>query len=78
VDRGGKEVIAKDQWIEVVEISRAYTFPNGEKVVFWDVRRMRVSPNGTHFLETGNGMKHILAKTWLYITVVGQWIEGHR
>lgn len=68
-------MINKNEWHEVEESSRTYTFPGGEKLTFDDVQRVRVSNSHTHFLESLRGIKHIVRNTWLALEIDGKWID---
>jgi hypothetical protein len=71
----GSEVISKDEWHDVDESKRIYTFPGGEKIAFNDVKRVRASNSHTHFLEGLRGEKHIVRNTWLSVEIEGKWID---
>lgn len=73
-------MINKNEWHEVEESKRIYTFPSGDKLgferlVFNDVRRIMISDNHTHFLEGLRGEKHIVRNTWLSVEIDGKWID---
>lgn len=56
------------------EKSRMYVWPDGHRDTFNDVRKIYISPRGTHRLETGDGKKHIVRCGWCSITVdVAGW-----
>ena len=63
------------------ERRRTYYFPVGEPgsenalgVDFENVVAVAVSENGTHLLETADGLKHIMATGWLNIELdVDDW-----
>ena len=58
-------------WKELnpAEVSRTYSYANGEQIRYTDVSRIRVSDSGNHYLETGDGMKHIVAPGWRAIDI---------
>jgi hypothetical protein len=62
---------------KITENSRAYFFPNGEKIVIKKARELFVSDkSGNHRITTENGKFHIIQNTWLHIEIdseVGKW-----
>lgn len=58
-----------DEVTQLNENERIYNFPNNEKVVLKNVRKLIVRDSGTHRLETADGKKHIIAKGWLSIEI---------
>jgi hypothetical protein len=50
------------------ETSRCYTFEH-DHITFYNVIKIGVSESGTHYLETHDGLKHIVAPKWLTITI---------
>lgn len=60
--------------LQPAEKSREYHFCDGSQVRFDDVRRIAVSDSGTHRIETGDGLKHIVPPRWIKITIdVAGW-----
>jgi hypothetical protein len=53
--------------LKYIEKSRTYIWPNGLRDTIKDVIRISVSDSGTHRLETGDGLKHIVPKGWIRI-----------
>lgn len=61
-------------YLNPVEKLRTYYFKGGGKVVLENVHSLRVSESGTHYLETGDGRKHIIPAGWIHIElVVNEW-----
>jgi hypothetical protein len=65
------ESLAKPVFTEISppERTRIYTFPGGDKVVLEDVVGIYVSRSGNHRIETKDGLKHIVPKGWLHISL---------
>lgn len=65
------------QWRKITkpEYSRTYYFPSDaddeslEAVTIQDVDKLRVSPTGTHYIETKKGTKLIVKNTWLVLKI---------
>ena len=65
------------QWRELTKLerSRTYYFPSDadtealEAVTIENVDRLRVSPTGTHYIETAKGTKLIVKNTWLVLKI---------
>lgn len=56
------------------ERRRTYWYEGGTTVELINVRRIAISSSGTHRLETGDGVKHIVAPGWLHIELdVDSW-----
>lgn len=51
------------------ERQRVYHFGDDGALVFEDVVAFAASESGTHYLETGDGLKHIVAPGWTHITL---------
>lgn len=65
--------LEKDKWYEVIEDERIYFFPDTSTITVKNIRRMRVSPNHTHFIEDKDGTKYIIRNTWNAIKIGGDW-----
>lgn len=63
--------MAVGEWVPLTkpERSRTYHFPGGECLTFEDVRAIKVSESGTHYLECGDGSKGIVKSSWLVIVL---------
>jgi hypothetical protein len=67
--------MAKGEWetLNPPERMRMYWYPNGEKIEFRDVSRVKVSESGNHYIESA-GVKGIVAPGWRAITLdVDAW-----
>lgn len=72
----GTNDFAELVWHDVREVTREYHLHDGGRIFFRDVRRIAISPRGTHRLETADGLKHIVrADIWTHISVfsAGDW-----
>jgi hypothetical protein len=66
----------KDVWIELsdVEAERTYIFSDGYRQTIQQVNKVKVSSSGTHYLETVDGEKWIIAARWVAIKLkVAAW-----
>jgi hypothetical protein len=55
--------------LEITEKTRTYTFPQGEKVVLWNVTHFLARESGTHRLQTSDGKLHIVPAGWLHVEI---------
>jgi hypothetical protein len=60
-----ENTVAKGEWqvLDLAERSRVYVYPNGEKLEYANVTRVKVSESGNHYLEA-SGKKAIVAPGW--------------
>jgi hypothetical protein len=63
--------MSEKTWVTIdpPEKSRTYNYADGAPITFSEVGRVAVSTSGTHYLETGDGKKHIVAAGWRSITL---------
>jgi len=56
------------------ERSRIYRYADGQVITYENVTAIAVSESGTHYLETADGAKHIVAPGWRVILLdVDSW-----
>jgi len=62
------------QKLSPAERSRTYRYRGGDSIGYRNVTAIAVSGSGTHYVETGDGLKHIVAPGWLSIDLdVDAW-----
>jgi hypothetical protein len=68
--REGKNM-EKNVWVELspMERTRTYQYGENEAYCFANVRRIKVSDSGHHYLETDAGKKYIMAPGWHYLEI---------
>lgn len=59
-------------WIKLdpIEVSRTYIYESGSQLTFMNINRIKVSSSGTHYLETLDGRKYVIAPIWAAIELV--------
>ena len=64
--------MSDERYFMLSEARRTYHFPHGERKVFDDTYKLRVSNSGYHYLDYEDGKKTaILPPTWLCIEIAG-------
>lgn len=66
----------RNYWVELPEKKRTYHFNANLQVVITEPKKIYVSDNNRHYIETGDGRKLIINKSWVYLEIDGDWIPG--
>lgn len=55
--------------VDICECKRKYFFPDGSRVVLYNLTEIVVRPSGSHRIKTADGRLHIVAAGWLHIEI---------